>query len=214
MPPARRVTRESILERSLAIVVEGGLSALTFQSLATALGVSKQAILYWFPSKWELRAAVCQPLMREEAEALIGSVEAARSAREAIERFVRAFVAFYRHRLPQFRVLYHVAPLEGVGPNAPDVQAALAPIHRLTASAYGALESRIAADPDYLPAVNARQVAVAVHMAAVGIITMLAEADALGDPMLHSADALTEALVAVMTGPGAARSQGRVPRRA
>mgnify|MGYP006172724959 CR=1 FL=1 len=39
------------------------------QALADSLGVSKQAILYWYPSKWELMADCSLPLIRQEADA-------------------------------------------------------------------------------------------------------------------------------------------------
>lgn len=52
--PSRRVTREAIVEEARRLVAEQGTAALTFQALASTLGVSKQAIIYWYPSKREL----------------------------------------------------------------------------------------------------------------------------------------------------------------
>ena len=63
MPPQRRVSRELIQEAAINLVERGGLTALTFQALADRLGVSKQAILYWYPTKWELIAECGLPLM-------------------------------------------------------------------------------------------------------------------------------------------------------
>jgi len=54
------------------MVERAGLTGLTFQALADTLGVSKQAILYWYPSKWELIADCGVPILRQEADALIG----------------------------------------------------------------------------------------------------------------------------------------------
>jgi AcrR family transcriptional regulator len=197
VPPQRRVSRELIQDAALGLVEQGTLSALTFQALADALGVSKQAILYWYPSKWELMADCSVPIIRREADALIGAMAGSRDGADAIERFIRAFAAHYANRLPQFRVLYMIQPL-GVEPNAPEQQAALAPVHRVTSSIYAALESWIAGDPDYArDDVSPRQLAVAAHMSAIGLVTMFALADALGDPLIHPLDKMVSAMIAL-----------------
>ncbi len=210
MAPQRRVSRELIQQAALDLVEQGGLTALTFQALADALGVSKQAILYWYPTKWELIAECGLPLMRQEADALIAAVAGSRDGADAIERFIRAFARHYAKRLPQFRVLYMPEPINAE-PNAPEQQAALGPIHRVTASAYAALEAWIAGDPAFvLQSVNARQLAVAAHMSAVGLMTMYAVADAYGDPLVHSLDNMVDALVTLQSGRvGVAQSKPR-----
>ena len=196
--PRGRVSRESIQEAALAIVERGSLTALTFQALADKLGVSKQAILYWYPSKWELMADCSLPIMRQEAEALIGAMSGSKDASDAIARFIRAFAAHYAERLPQFRILYLVHPI-GIDPNAPEQQAALAPVHGVTSSIYGALEGWIAGEPRLADGPSPRQLAVAVHMSAVGLLTMFALADALGDPLVHPLDQMVDAMVALHT---------------
>lgn len=198
MPPQRRVSRELIQETALGLVERETLTALTFQALANALGVSKQAIIYWYPTKWELIADCALPMMRQEAEALIAALAGSRNGRDAIERFIRAFAHHYENRLPQFRVLYLPQPVVVTEPNAPEQQAALAPIHRVTSSIYAALEAWIAGDPelarDY---VSARQLAVAAHMSAVGLMAMFAGADAIGDPFVHPLDKMVDAMLAL-----------------
>lgn len=199
MAPQRRVSRELIQEAALALVERGSLTALTFQALADTLGVSKQAIIYWYPSKWALMADCSLPLVRQEADVVIGALAGASDATDAIERFVRAFAAHYISRLPQFRVLYLIQPA-GIEP-APEQQAALAPVHGVTSSIYAALEAWIGGDTGYAQdGVTPRQMAVAVHMSAVGLMTMFALADALGDPLAHSHEKMVDALVALHTG--------------
>lgn len=209
MPTSRRVTRETIVKEAMKIVSRHGASSVTFQAIASALGVSKQAIIYWYPTKWEMIVDICLPLMREEAEALLPVVAPAPTAAQSIDVFVRAFVGHYLPRLPQFRLLYLSAPIEVTEPNAADQQAALAPIHRVTSSVYSALEGKIAADADFVTGVSPRRIAVAVHMAAVGLVTMFAAADALGDPMVHAPDDMVDAMIAMLT----AKPRLDVPRR-
>jgi AcrR family transcriptional regulator len=217
--PQRRVTRELIQDAALRLVERGTLTALTFQALADSLGVSKQAILYWYPSKWELMADCSLPLVRQEADAVIAAVAGSRDATDAIARFVRAFAAHYADRLPQFRVLYMIQPA-GIEANAAEQQRALAPVHGVTSSIYASLETWIAGDATFAASgVKARQLAVAVHMSAVGLVTMFALADALGDPLVHSFDSMVEAVVALQGGRSSCADGGPAtasgpPRRA
>ena len=204
MSTLRSITREAIVKRAMKIIRRKGASAVTFQALASEFGVSKQAIIYWYPTKWLLVADICLPFMRAEADVLLPAIEQSQGAHEAIDRLVRAFVDHYIDRLPQFRLLYLPEPLGVTRPNAPSQQAALAPVHAITSTVYKALEDKIASDNSYEPGVSARRAAVAVHMAAVGLVTMFAAADALGDPMVHAPNDMTDALSAVLI----ARKQG------
>ena len=56
-----RVTREAILDRAARIISETGAASLTFQTLGETLGVTKQAIIYWFPSKSDLARELVVP---------------------------------------------------------------------------------------------------------------------------------------------------------
>lgn len=209
MASLRRITRERILDEAIRLVERDGVQALTFQALADRLGVSKQAVLYWYPSKWELMTDYSAPELRKEADVLLGAIAGSKRAADAIERFIRAFVDHYAQRLPQFRILY-LSPPVGGEPNSPQQQAALAPVHQITASVYGALESRIASDPDFIRNATPRRLAVAVHMSAIGVVTLFALADALADPLAQPMKEMVDAMVALQTGGGAAVAQGRL----
>lgn len=209
MPAPRRITREAIVKEAVKIIARKGAGAVTFQSIATAFGVSKQAIIYWYPNKWALVADICLPFMREEADVLLPALAETSSAHQAIDALIRTFVGHYLVRLPQFRMLYLPQPLGVTEPNEPNQQAALAPIHSVTSSVYTALQDKIAADTSYISDVTPRRAAVAVHMAAVGLVTMFAAADALGDPMVHAAGDMVDAMTAVL----APRRMSEKPRR-
>jgi AcrR family transcriptional regulator len=193
-----RVTRESIVEQARRIVAERGIAALTFQALAGALGVSKQAIIYWYPNKWELIRDFSLPELKAEADVLIAAVAPAKSGAEATDRFVRALVAHHLADLGRFRMLY-LAPQFDERAAVPGAGELLAPIHAATSSMYSALAAKLAADPDFGTAEAARRMAVAAHMAGIGFITMVALADAMDDPMAHRIEAMLDALVALLT---------------
>ena len=209
MRAQRRITREAIVKEAVKIIAHKGAGAVTFQAIATAFGVSKQAIIYWYPNKWALVGDICLPFMREEAEVLLPALAETSSAQQAIDALIRNFVGHYIVRLPQFRMLYLPQPLGVIEPNEPDQQAALAPLHSVTSSVYSALQDKIAADRSYSADVSSRRAAVAVHMAAVGLVTMFAAADALGDPMVHAEGDMVDAMIAVL----APRRVSEKPRR-
>jgi AcrR family transcriptional regulator len=201
MSPRGRVTREMIVEHAQRLVAEQGTGALTFQALATRLGVSKQAIIYWYPSKKELVRDFCLPALIEERDVLLAALAGATSASDAIERYVRAFVAHHASDLGRFRMLYLWVQFEPeIAIGSVDDQALLDPIHATTSSGYDALELKLAADAAFTAGANPRQLAVAVDMAAVGLLTMIAMADSINDPWVHSTDSLVDALVGLLCG--------------
>src|SRR5271163_92970 len=80
-------TRESILEKAVAIASAEGLEGLTIGKLATELGISKSGLFAHFGSKEELQLAV---------------VEMARKL--FVERVIRP--AYVEHGLKRLRSLY------------------------------------------------------------------------------------------------------------
>ncbi|MBI4920174.1 MAG: TetR/AcrR family transcriptional regulator [Devosia nanyangense] len=201
MAGRRRVTREAIVEHARRVVADRGAGALTFQALAAALGVSKQAIIYWYPSKWELIRDSSLPALKAEADTIIRAVALARTAPEAIERCIRALVAHHLADLGSFRMLY-LAPQFDERASLADPEAdaeILVPIHQTTSAMYAALEARLAADSAFCRGENPRRLAVAVHMAGIGLLTMVALADSVDDPLAHGTDALVGALIVLLT---------------
>lgn len=200
MATRRRVTREMIIAEARRLVAEHGTAALTFQALASILGVSKQAILYWFPSKRALARHFCLPLLKEERDVVTAAIAGTGSAAEAIDAFVRALVRYHLSDLGRFRILYLWLQFEPGVALRPGDEHLLDPIHEATSSSYDLLEARIASDPSFLGQGDARKLAVAVDMAALGLITMVAMAEAMNDPWRHSTDSMVDALVDLLTG--------------
>lgn len=200
MASRRRVTRERIVAEARRLVAEHGTSALTFQSLASSLGVSKQAILYWYPSKRQLARDFCLPLLQEERDVVVAAMTGTRSAAQAIEAFVRALVAHHLADLGRFRMVYLWIQSEPGLSLRPGDEHLLDPIHDATRSSYDVLEAKIAADHSFLGDGDARKLAVAVDMAALGLVTMVAMAESMNDPWRHSTESMVDALVALLTG--------------
>lgn len=66
-----RHSREEILQAAKALALERGIGALTFGAVGRALGIPDRTVVYYFPSKDALTAAVVAAL-GEELERLLG----------------------------------------------------------------------------------------------------------------------------------------------
>ena len=73
----RGKTREAILEASVDLFGNRGVSAVSLDDIATVVGVAKQTVLYWFPSKEELLDAVLEQTALELAAVIEAAVRAA-----------------------------------------------------------------------------------------------------------------------------------------
>ncbi|MCC5984155.1 MAG: TetR/AcrR family transcriptional regulator [Rhodobacteraceae bacterium] len=189
----RAQTRARIIAEALALLRAGGMGAVTFDAIAARLGVSKQAVIYWFPNKAQLLGAVALGCLRDEAEAAIAAARAASGPAQARRDVVQALIRFHLDDLPRFRLMY-AAPQIGARPAwAPEI---LDRVHEITAQQYGSVAAALGEGEE------ARRAAVVLHMAALGHVLLVGLTEAVGDPMRHSPQALADTLAA-MVGPGA-----------
>lgn len=189
MPPQR--TREKILEIACEILTSEGLGAVSFDAIARRLGRSKQAVLYWYPTKHDLLAAMFLPWLEAEADVASRSVGDATGRSQAIDAFVRAITEFHCDDLDRFRMMYLLP--QTVKPSAQDPQNAkfLEDVHSVTNRVYDALAAHLESEP-----FAARREALAIHSAVLGLVLMFGLADSLNDPLKHAAADLVDALIA------------------
>lgn len=83
-------TRERILDAALAAWGTRGYEATSLDALAADLGIAKQSILYWFPSKEALLDALIERSARELSAAMHSGLEGAGSGWAKVEAVVRA----------------------------------------------------------------------------------------------------------------------------
>jgi AcrR family transcriptional regulator len=200
MPTRSRVTRAVILEAASRIISETGAASMTFQTLGDTLGVSKQAIIYWFPSKADLARELIVPALRLEAEAVTTALKRVKTARRGIEVFLRTLISFHMGDLGRFRLIYVAAQFDTQIWQVADLPHVTDDIHEATGRMYEALERVLAGAPDFINPVSARVTTAAIHTAAVGLLSMISLANAVHDPLAHSAKKLVDALVLLVTG--------------
>lgn len=200
MAPRSRISREAILDTAARLISETGAASMTFQTLGDRLGVSKQAIIYWFPSKADLARELVIPALELEADAVIAALRRVKSARRAIELFLRALIAFHLNDLGRFRLIYVVAQFDTEIWKVADLPHVTDPIHAATSRMYASLEGILRQASDFADPATARITAAAVHTSAVGLLSMISLAEAIHDPLAHSSTGLVAALVRMATG--------------
>jgi AcrR family transcriptional regulator len=185
-------TRSDILRVGAAIVREGGPARLTFDEIATRLGVSKQAVIYWFPNKEALISGLALPALQAESEAAVAALAAAPPGRAAVRAFARALIDFHLSDLDRFRLTYIAVQTPGssVEPST-DLKHS---IHAITGPMYEALEERL---PHHAPPFR-RPSAVAIHMAVLGFVLMISLSEVVRDPLRHETAALAAALIGIL----------------
>ncbi len=183
-------TSDEILKIASELLASDGLGAVSFDAIARRLGRSKQAVLYWYPTKHDLLAAMFLPWLEAEADVATRSVVDASGRVEAIGAFVRAIAEFHFDDLDRFRMMYLLPQTIKPSENEPHNVELLEKVHPVTDRVYGALAPYLEGDP-----LATRRKAVVIHSAVLGLVLMFGLADSLSDPLKHSASELVDALI-------------------
>jgi AcrR family transcriptional regulator len=173
MGAPRSRTDERILEAALSLFASRGYEATSLDAIAADLGITKQTILYWFPSKEALLGAVVERSAAELAEAIEASVAGVGPGMERVEAVLRTT---FRFAVRRPAVLGLLQELNRLGP--PFVDALAARLRPFATRAAAMLRAEMdagtirRADPDVLLAL--------LYATVVGTATGLEAQRALG----------------------------------
>lgn len=196
--PRNGDTAARILSAARDIVRKSGPDSLTFDAVAAQVGISKQAVLYWYPNKARLIEALVRPALEAESAAGRAAIARTASPSQAIRAYISALAVFHTSDLDRFRLMY-VTPQIGRRPRRNgQMLTTLGRIHPATTQMHDALAERLVAGQRYARLVDARRAAAAIHTALLGLVLRMAMADALNAPLRTRDDALVEALAEVM----------------
>jgi AcrR family transcriptional regulator len=169
-----RSTSDRILDAALASFASRGYEATSLDALADGLGVRKQSILYWFPSKEALLEAVIDRSAEELRQALEGSLDRAGNGWARVEAVVRSVFRLAARRpelLGLLRELSRLGP-----PAATRLVEALDP---LVQRASGFLVAEMAAGN--MRKHEPRLLLLAIYSTVVGMVTEVEVLRALGE---------------------------------
>lgn len=183
-------TDERILHAAAELLSKGGIGEVSFDAIAGKLGISKQAVLYWFPSKQALVSAMFASWLHAETEAALAALKSSMSHEEAVAAFVVGITRFHLSDLNRYRMMYLVPQTLGKDSSSKLSEQTLDRIHAETDRLYQGFARYLPGDT-----VKARQQAVVVHSATLGLVLMLSLADGVGDPLKHDQDDLVLELI-------------------
>ncbi|MGO9344040.1 MAG: TetR/AcrR family transcriptional regulator [Acidimicrobiales bacterium] len=167
-------TSERILDASLASFASRGYEATSLDALAEGLGMRKQSILYWFPSKEALLEAVIDRSAGELRDTLERSLDRAGTGWPRVEAVVRSVFRLAARRPELLGLLREVSRLGP--PAATRLVEALDPLVQ-RASAF--LEAEMAAG--HMRRHEPRLLLLAIYSMVVGMVTEVEVLKALGE---------------------------------
>jgi AcrR family transcriptional regulator len=193
---ARRAagSRQEILAATRTVLARVGPAALRVEQVAAELGVTKQALYHYYPSKEAVLFEVAIDELVAAAEAVNRAALAAPDGAGALEAIVRTYTAHFLPNLEMHRLVTMFVPTPEAFRTSPEVLARIRPINDLM---YGAAEAKLAADrkPTKHDPRAPRRLAFTAHLAALGFLTMRAITDSMKDPLLYSDAELVDELV-------------------
>jgi AcrR family transcriptional regulator len=193
--------RQEILAVAERVLLDGGVDAVTLASVSSELGMTKQAIYHYFPSKEALVRSLVTALLENEIEVLIAAIEKADSGAETPAVLIRAFYEHYVGRLDAFRFIYCQSQLYSAAGSMLDETTLHDEINPRTRHLFDVLEDHMAGSlADTAERKRMRRVAFTAWLSALGLLTMLSVADATNDPLVHSDADLLQTLATVFAG--------------
>ena len=192
-----RVQRE-ILETAQSILLDRGVEAVTLESVAGDLGMTKQALYYYFPSKEALMRSLITTLLNDEVTTLTREIENNDRTGSVLGTLIRSFYTHYIDRLDAFRSVYCQSQLYSGGSPTIDQETVQQEINPRTRHLFDVLEAQLAANaasPEQRA--DLRRLSFVAWLSALGLMTMLGVADAADDPLVHSDEELLDTLALI-----------------
>lgn len=167
-------TDQRILDAALASFATRGYEATSLDTLAKALDIRKQTILYWFPSKEAVLEAVIARSAGELADAMQAALEGAGAGWHRVEAVVRSVFRLAARRPELLGLLREAARLGP--PAATQMTVALDPLVR---RATDFLESEM--DAGAMRRHDPRLLLLAIYSTVIGMVTEVEVLRALGE---------------------------------
>jgi AcrR family transcriptional regulator len=173
------------------------MDGFTLEAVARECGVTKQGLLYHFPSK---DALVFEMFMREwgsSAHAIEEAVALTDDGAAALEAIIRATVSHFAPRLDLFRLVTQKVQMHDVRALSPEHLKAIRPLNDVM---YAGATKKLEAERRRgrgMRGAHPRRLAFSAHLAAFGILAMKALVDHFGDPLRYSDEELVDEMCRV-----------------
>lgn len=176
------VRQREITDAVRRVIVDGGLAAVTFQSVAAEAGISVRLVQYYFGTKREFLLATHQAVRQDAGARLMQELSvlgAEATPREVISAFLVGMLPLDRQRREEAIVLgaFHAAALTGQGIAAEETLTAPRELTALISGQLQRVTNRDAVAPSMDPDLDAELILAAVAGLAQGMLPGYATAE-------------------------------------
>ena len=143
----RERQRRDILAAARGILAEDGIESVTLAAIADELGLTKQALYYYFPGKEALMGSLATSLLDEEIDAILAAVEQEQNRDRILGVLIDAFYRHYIGQLAVFRAIYCQSQLATWLSQGFDEETLRSEVNPRTRHLFDVLESRLSRPP-------------------------------------------------------------------
>lgn len=195
----RESSREEILDAARDILLSRGIGGTTLEAVAQAVGMSKAALYYYFPSKEALFFELMFGAIERQAKAVNAAVTEAQTGGEALGALIRESVAAFAPRMDDFRLAFLHGQVAAKGAVKLDAEQ-FARIRPLNGLVMAQAAEKLAAERKRgakAATVEPRLMAFLAYLAAIGMLTMKGMVEHMDDPLVWSDEQLIEGFASV-----------------
>lgn len=195
----RDLSREEILDGARSVLFRDGLAAMTVESVAREVGMSKTGLYYYFPSKDALVFELILGAIEGQARTIQTAVAKADDGGAALRAIIEGTYGTYAGRLDDFRLAFLFAQVSGTGGlhwNAEQFER-LRPLNDLCFSEAAGILGEERKTRQRKGGVEPRLLAFLAHLATLGLLTMKGLVDEMDDPLVYSDEELVDGLARV-----------------
>jgi len=192
----RALVQADFIDATYAVIEKHGFQGFTLGLVAEEVGLRKQAIYHYFPSKEAVLFEVALNELTRSASAVAEAVDRTESGADAIEALLRTYFNAFAGRIRLFQLSHTALPFfDFKRMMTPENLARIRPVNDLL---YAGTAKRLQDDSNgALDPAEARRLAFVAYTSVVGLLTMKALVESADDPLIHKDTSMIDTLVSV-----------------
>ena len=201
-PPPSRIEKRHALARAdfvgaaYTVIEKHGIEGFTLGLVADEVGLRKQAIYHYFPSKEAVLFEVALAELSAAASAVAEAVDKTGSGVDAIEALLRTYFNAFASRIRLFQISHTAMPFfDFKRMMTPDNLVRIRPLNDLLLA--GTAQRLEADSKGGLSLEEARRLAFVAYASVVGLLSMKALVESADDPLVHKDADMIDTLVSL-----------------
>ncbi|MEO8857907.1 MAG: TetR/AcrR family transcriptional regulator [Burkholderiaceae bacterium] len=192
----RALVKTDFVDATYAIIEKHGFEGFTLGLVADEVGLRKQAIYHYFPSKEAVLFEVALAELTRSSRAVAEAVDKVESGADAIEALLRTYFNAYTDRIRLFQLSHTALPFfDFKKMMTAENLVRLRPLNDLVLA--GAAKRLHADSKGAMTLAEARRLAFVAQTSVVGLLSMKALVESAEDPLVHQDTHMIDTLVSV-----------------